>query len=486
MWNRSRRSPLAMGLLLTSLLASVAGISGCLTSSRVAEMGDEEAKKIEASMGLVKDAKLVAYVNAVGQRLVALSELPAGSWSFEIVATPEPNAFALPGGHIYVSRGLLALVNSEDELAGVLGHEIGHVTADHTTKRLGASAAMAPLAIATGLAGAAVGIVSPALGNIVGGTGQALSTGLVIAPFSRSQENDADEIGQALAARAGYEPSALASFLHTLGREEKLQLGKERQQTIMDRHPMTPDRVRRLDERAPSLTKGPAKPVAKGLADLFSRLEGLVVGEDPVEGVFQDNRFLHPTFDISVAFPSGWKTVNTPEAAGAVSSPEDAVSALSVASGDSSLDELLKELAEADPNLVFRRLEINGLPAARVEVAQRGRSVHLTLIAHGGHVYSLVGRTTERLAKGYQRVFEIVAGSFGSLSSSDRNSIQESRLRVRRAEPGETPSGVSQRTGSTWNGGWLAVANAKQPGEKLAGGALLKVAIPQPFEAGNR
>lgn len=486
MWTRVHRSPLAAGLVLTSLLACAAGVSGCLSSGRVAEMGDEEAKKVEASMGLVKDAKLVAYVNAVGKRLVALSELPEGAWSFEIVATPEPNAFALPGGQIYVSRGLLALVNSEDELAGVLGHEIGHVTANHTTKRLGASAATAPFAIATGLAGAAVAMVSPALGSVVGGAGEALSTGLVVAPFSRSQEHDADEIGQTLAAKAGYRPEALARFLHTLGRDEKLALGKERQQSIMDYHPMTPDRVVLVEERAPTLVVGATRPVAKSRADLLSQLDGIVVGEDPNEGVFHDNVFLHPTLDISIEFPVGWKTENTREAAGAVSLAEDAVSAVSVAAGESNLDELLKELKEADPRLAIERLEINGLPAARIEVSQRGRSVHLTLIEHGNHVYSMVGRTTDRLARQYRRLFEVVAGSFRSLSSGERGSIQESRLRVRTAQPGETPSDLSLRTGSSWNGDQIAVANARQSGEKFEGGELLKVAIPQPFTADRR
>src|SRR5262245_48779820 len=101
-------------------------------------------------MGLVSEPALVSYVRAVGTKLAAVSELPEGPWTFEVVDQPEPNAFALPGGHVYVTRGLLALLNSEDELAGVMGHEIGHVTASHSTKRMGAAVLTAPLNIATG------------------------------------------------------------------------------------------------------------------------------------------------------------------------------------------------------------------------------------------------------------------------------------------------------------------------------------------------
>jgi predicted Zn-dependent protease len=114
------------------ILATLAGTAliaqGCVTSSQVASMGDEQAEQVEQTMGLVTDSKPAGYVVAIGKKLAALSEMPGGPWTFQVVDTPEPNAFALPGGHVYVSRGLLALVNSEDELAGVIGHEAGHVS----------------------------------------------------------------------------------------------------------------------------------------------------------------------------------------------------------------------------------------------------------------------------------------------------------------------------------------------------------------------
>jgi predicted Zn-dependent protease len=184
-------------------------------------------------------------------------------------------------------------VNSEDELAGVIGHEIGHVTAQHSEKRIRATLATAPVSIVTGLGGAVAGIVAPRLGHMVAGTGQLLTAG-VIAPFSRSQENEADVIGQGLAAKAGYDPLGISTFLHTLDREVKLLLGKERKSSFLDTHPMTPERVAKTKDNARTLVRAKGRPIARDRADLYSRLEGIVVGEDPVQGVFVEEVFLHP------------------------------------------------------------------------------------------------------------------------------------------------------------------------------------------------
>jgi Zn-dependent protease with chaperone function len=282
---------------VAALFASAFLLHGCVTSARIAELGAEEAKKVEQSMGIVRDAELERYVAAIGRKLAASSDRPAGPWRFQIVDTAEPNAFALPGGYVYVSRGLLALVNSEDELAGVIGHEIGHVTAAHAEKRIRASVATSPVAIATGLAGFATSIVSPSLGRMVASSGQLITSGFVIAPYGRSQENEADAIGQALAAKTGYDPAGIAQFLHTLDREMTLLTGEERRPSFLDTHPMTADRVSKTAQRANTLTRLPGSPVARDQADVFARIEGIVVGHDPAQGVFRENVFLHPELE---------------------------------------------------------------------------------------------------------------------------------------------------------------------------------------------
>jgi predicted Zn-dependent protease len=207
------------GLLLASVLLS----NGCLTLMGGEEKaGAQAARQVEAEMGLVHDPVLGAYVREIGNRLVTNASRQNVTWRFQIVDMSAPNAFALPGGYVYVSRGLLALVNNEAELAGVIGHEIGHVTAGHGNKRVTLAA---PFMILSGITGWATGIVSPRLGEAVSGTGNTMAQGLVIAPFSRSQERQADRIGAEISAKDGWDPEALGQFLENLGRFDKLVTG---------------------------------------------------------------------------------------------------------------------------------------------------------------------------------------------------------------------------------------------------------------------
>jgi predicted Zn-dependent protease len=167
------------------------------------KIGEEEAKKIEEQMGLLDDAQFLPYLDALGQRLAKESPRQDVTHQFHVADMAEPNAFALPGGYVYVSRGLLALANSEAELAGVVGHEIGHVAARHTVQKI---SKQGPFAVVFGIASGLAGIVSPLAANIIGGVGD-LTQGLLFSPYSRSQETEADRVGQEMAAKAGWDPA---------------------------------------------------------------------------------------------------------------------------------------------------------------------------------------------------------------------------------------------------------------------------------------
>jgi predicted Zn-dependent protease len=469
------------------LVASLAlALAGCITPAAEQERGDAEAKQVAEEMGLLRDSALVAYVRAIGGRLSAVSELPGGPWQFELVDQPEPNAFALPGGHVYVTRGLLILLNSEDELACVLGHEIAHVTARHSAKRLGAAVLTAPVAIATGLAGMAVGIVSPSLGSAVAGTGEVITGGLVLAPYSREQEYEADALGQALAARAGYDPAGLPRFLRTLDQEDALLSGQKREFDFFASHPSTPDRAARGEERVGQLVRAPARPIVAGRDAFIAKLDGLVVGEDPAQGVFDGSQFLHPDFGFALDFPAGWKTRNTNEAAGAVSPAQDAAVAVSMAASDSSLDKVLEKATAEQPDLRFERFQVNGLRAARTRLSGSGQVAEITLIEYARDVYSVVGQSTDSAAKKYGEAFRKTAGSFRPLGASERRSIRESRLRVRAARAGERPAEIAQRAGSTWDAAHVAVANEVAVSDRFKAGWGVKLALPQAYTSRPR
>ena len=192
-----------------------------------------------------------------------------------------------------------------------MGHEIGHVVARHSVRQLEAST---PFALLFGVPSAIVGVVSPGLGGILGGVGK-LASGLVLAPYSRDQEREADRIGIELAARAGWDPAGLPSMLHTLEREEALAGSDPSRVSFFANHPATPERVKNTTAAARTLTRGAAHPIAATRPTFLAHLDGLVVGPDPASGIFVGNVFQHPDLGLALEMPAGWKTKNTPAAA---------------------------------------------------------------------------------------------------------------------------------------------------------------------------
>lgn len=476
-------------------VAMLAALAGCATnpvtgrrnlmlvsSDTERRLGAEEAAKVEATIGLVRDSTLVAWVQSVGTRLAA--EAPGGfRYEFNVVDMVEPNAFALPAGWVYVSRGLLALVNSEDELAGVIGHEIGHVAARHAVQRISLAA---PLGVATGIAAAATRAVAPRIGGLVAGVGD-LTTAVVTNPYSRAQELEADEFGQRAAAGAGWDPAALATFLRTLEREEAL-AGEVRTPGFLSSHPATPTRAADAEARARDLAPAAYPRIAGDRAAVLRRLDGLVVGPSPATGVVRGARFLHPDLDFSVAFPERWAIANETRLVVAAEPSKRAGIALQAVA--ESGDPAAAATAFAERNgIAFtsapRRTRIGGLDAVRAATIVRdgGRIAHLDLtwIRHGAALYLLSGACAAGDAATFAPLFERTATSFRPLGAAERGSFEILRLRVVAARAGETPQDVVARTKSAWSPATLAVANALDPDVRLPAGHLLKVAVREPY-----
>ncbi len=453
------------------------------------QIGEEEAKKVEGSMGLTQDPQLAAYVEALGQRLAAQSPRTNVDYHFYVVEMVEPNAFALPGGFVYVSRGLLTLTNSEDELAGVMGHEIGHVAARHSVKRLSAAA---PFAIVGGITGAVTGIVSDQLSSAVTGI-TSFAGGIVLSPYSRDQEREADTVGIDIAGRAGWDPAALSSFLYTLEREEELQQGAPRKPSFFDSHPATPERVEDTAKHAKKVTRGPGQPIAADHAAFLRKLDGLVVGPNPADGLLNDNRFVQPDLDFTFEFPGGWKTDNSRQAVVGAEVEGKALSLLrAAAEGNDPLDvprAVEQSLKKRDPKASLmdkvQRIRIGDLPAARAVLQTRTKAgpttIHLTWIAHKGLIYQLTGVTPVKEYSRYESTFATIAQSFRPLTASERSAVTVNRLRVISAREGETLAQVIERTNSTWSPESAAVANGLHTTSRLTAGQLLKLAITERY-----
>lgn len=463
-----------------------------VSAEKEREIGADLARKVEQIIGLVEDPELVAYVEAVGGRLAQYSPRQDVEYTFHVVDMVQPNAFALPGGYVYISRGLLPLVNSEDELAGLIAHEIAHVAARHAVQRVNVAAATAPVRIATGITGLATSIVSPRLGRMVAGAGQ-VASGLVLAPYGRDQERQADRIGQELAARAGWDPRGIAVFLETLEHDEKLRSGESSRYSFLASHPSTPDRVTRTIRHASDLTATPAEPISKDHADLLARFDGLLVGENPAEGVFTENRFLQPSLDFTLLFPPKWETQNARTFVAAKTPDEDALIMFQVVeAGDDPLEVVrsLEEKVELGLLENAQQTPIDGLNAVRsvitVRTSEGKIGLDLTWIAHKGLIYQITGMSPIARFDTYRTVFLTTAMSFRPLSAAERAGIQATRLRIASAQGGETLGQLIERVNGVWTPAEAAVANAIQEDARLREGQLIKVPIREPYMTSTR
>jgi predicted Zn-dependent protease len=477
-------------LLLTSLQAtacSINPVSGLpevtlISVEQEKKIGEEEAKKVEAQMGLLDDAQLLPYLDALGQRLAKESPRQDVTHQFHVADMAEPNAFALPGGYVYVTRGLLALVNSEDELAGVVGHEIGHVAARHTVQKI---SKQGPFAVVFGIASGLAGLVSPLAENIIGGVGD-LTQGLLFSPYSRSQETEADRVGQEMAAHAGWEPAALSAFLSTLEREVDLMSKEPRKPSFFDSHPATPDRVEKTSEHAKKLTRATRAPISATHEAFLARLDGMIYGQRAANGIFEGRTFLHPDINFLVQFPEKWQHDNTPQKIVAASPNGDAAVIVgAVAEGTDPLEgaRAIEKKTKSDVVSKTEKVTIGDLSAAHTQIKADGNvTLDITWIAYGGLIYQVVGLAPTKQFDTLQALFHSVAHSFRPLSASERAGIKEKRIRLVKAQAGESIEALAARTNSAWKKEQIAVVNNLAVGDPLKEGQLIKVAIAEPYE----
>jgi len=318
---------------LVSLLALTFWLGSCATNpatgkqefslvsqSQEIQIGQEQNALVQQELGFYEDAALTSYVNRVGQKLAAVTELPSLVWHFHIIDSPDVNAFALPGGYIYVTRGILAVLNSEAQLAGVMGHEEGHVTARHTAQML-TRQQVANLGLGVG------SILSSDVRRVSGIAGTGLQ--LLFLKFSRANETQADELAVRYASRANYDPRQIPPTYAAL----KALAEKSGSSTpgFLSTHPDPGNReatTRALAQQAVAGKDVATLRVAE--AEYKHAIDGVVYGDDPRQGFFENGVFYHPELRFQVTFPNGWKTQNTRAAVLAARSDQQAVVQMSV------------------------------------------------------------------------------------------------------------------------------------------------------------
>lgn len=428
------------------------------------DAGREASKGVEAQIGLLGDAALDAYVQGIGDKLLRAIPNRPYEFRFRVVDQVAPNAFALPGGHIFVSRGLLALADDEDQLACVIGHEIGHVVKRHAAARQASDRGRFPL---------------------LNGMLRAGQT----AAYSRDLERSADHDGQILCAAAGYDPAALARFLEAMMNYEKLETGSVRTASYFDTHPLSSERSTVARVEATELRWKRDPKLGDSRAALFARIDGLPVGQRAEAGMFFGDVFLHPGLGFKLRFPRGWAKSNTPQAVGAQSPRGNAVVYLAndVPPGDprrvaeSWADENVRGKAEIDDEAPF---PISGLPAWRLDVtgSSSGSRIRaqITFIPFANLVWRLTGAAAND--KDLDATV-VTTRSFRAVTDEDRAAIRETRLAIEHAQAGEDLPAFTKRTSSAWGSYQTAIYNQLLPSHTFSGGESVKIAREVPYRA---
>jgi predicted Zn-dependent protease len=418
-------------------VALVAALGGCVRNpatgkqqlSLVSEqeeiaLGKQAAEQIAQTMPRYEDPKVQAYVEGIGKRMAAASERPALPWTFTVLDDPTVNAFALPGGPVYVTRGILTHLNSEAELAAVMGHEIGHITAMHSVQQI-SKASLAQLGLGVGA------ILKPELAGVAQAAGAGLQ--LLFLKFGRDAESEADQLGFRYMLGQQYDPREMAPVFHTLGRASA-QAGGGRLPEWLSTHPNPENREVVAQERAAKMP-APSTPLKVERDRYLALVAGMVFGDNPRQGFFRGNAFLHPDLKFQITFPEGWKKQNAASAVVAVSPGDDAAIQLKVV-GPLPPAEAAKQFfaqqgvraASVQPGT------LHAMPAAasyfEAQTQQGVLRGLVSFVSYGGATYQLLGLTEASALPKHDPAFKSAIGSFGALTDAAALSVQPARVEL--------------------------------------------------------
>jgi predicted Zn-dependent protease len=446
-----------------------------LSEGEEVALGKQADGQIRQEMGLYPDRAWQEYANRVGQAMARKSHRPQLPWTFAVVDQPAINAFALPGGYIYLTRGILPYLRDEAEMANVLGHEIAHVTALH-----GATAYSRQQIAGVGLG---IGqILAPPDKQGLFAVAEA-SLGLLFLKHGRDAELEADRLGVGYAASTGWNPSGMAGMLTTLGRLSEASGSNRGVPNFLSTHPLPADRVEKVAEVADATRTSASTRV--NAEEFQRRLDGLVFGDSREQGILRGRDFLHPILRFALQFPQGWQVSNGAQQV--VAQPEGdqpmAVMMEIVDSGGRNPAQAGRaRMAQAE--LVERDGEsttVNGLPAF-VGVYSGGQGnqaivARVGFISHAGRLYQVAGVAAEGAFNQADRYFRQVIGSFRGMSASEADRVQPARVDFYTVRSGDTWASIAEQSGGAVTPSALAIMNAASPSSTPRSGSRIRVVV---------
>lgn len=439
-------------------------------------MGKQSDPEIVSYFGLYDDAKLQKFIEDRGQKMAAISHRSELNYEFKIVDSPVVNAFAVPGGYVYFTRGIMAHFNNEAEFAGVLGHEIGHIAARHSAKQY-SKAMLAQLGLVVGM------VVSPELAQFA----DIAQTGvqLLFLKFGRDAERQSDKLGVEYSSKIGYDAHEMAEFFRTLDRIQQ-QSGGESIPTFLSTHPDPADRLERVNELATKWQKKLNLTDPEVDHDTYLRMiDGMVYGEDPKQGFVENNVFYHPVMKFQFPIPRGWTFQNTPQQVQMAPKDGNAVMILTLAQEKSLQAAAQAVLQNHQLTLVeSEQGEVNGLPVVAMVADQQQQQqqqqqsvrVLIYLIEYNGNIYNFLGASTLNTFNQLEPTFSQTMQNFDQLADPSKINVQADRIRIKTVqERGTLAQALRQHRVENSRMEEAAILNGMELNDTVEAGMLIKV-----------
>lgn len=424
--------------ILVFVSCSIDPVTGKRTFNLVSEeqeinMGRTYDPQISEMYGVYSDEALQKYVNALGQKLAAVSHRPNLKYEIKVMDSPVVNAFAVPGGYVYITRGIMAYLNNEAALAGVVGHEIGHVAARHSAEQMSKSQ-LVQIGLGIGAA------LSETIGQYAGVAQQGL--GLLFLSFGRDDEREADQLGVEYATKLGYDTHEMAKFFKVLD-----QMGKDSGQSLPDflsTHPNPGERVGSVNKLTATWEKKDGKKKYRVNSDAYyNHINGIIYGPDPRQGFVEKDIFYHPQLRFQFPVPKGWTVSNLPSQVQISSEKKDALLVFK-------LDENKTEATAADAFITNNKLldvkkvtgRWHGLQSVRLDAMMNTKQgtlkVAASFIKYGKNIFSFLGYTSEAQFSTYKPVFTNSIGGFKKLTNREKINHKPQRIRMVKIKQAQT------------------------------------------------
>jgi predicted Zn-dependent protease len=413
-------------------------------------------------------------VDDLGQKMVKISHRPKLKFEIKVMDSPVVNAFAVPGGYLYITRGILAYLNDEAELAGVMGHEIGHVTARHSAQQM-SKAQLAQIGLAAG------SIFVEGFDQYSGLAGQAV--GLLFLKFGRDDERQSDQLGVQYSTKVGYDAHQMADFFHVL--DEMSGGNNGGLPTFLSTHPNPADRVVTVKKLADKEQKKyPNQKFVINREQYLNHIDGIVFGNDPRQGFVENDVFYHPQLKFQFPTPAGWTINNLPSQVQMIPKDEKAAMVFKLEAADNEVQAAAKFISDNKLNVLSQKsVKVHGADAQEIIASANTQQGVLQLMAYfikkDSNVYSFLGYSAQQDYPGYEVAFKTTMNGLRSLSDRNKLNRQPDRIKVRKVPSNTTLESALKSFGI--NGDDLqkhALLNGAMPlNTQVQAGMLLKTVV---------